>query len=414
MDPRETVAAFLARHAQKSARKRLLVAVSGGADSVALLCAAAAVAPKAAWSVGALHADHGLRGRQSAADARFVRALCGRLGVELRLFATRLEPGAALEERARNWRRACYAEAAREKGASWVLLGHHARDQAETVLLNLVRGSGTAGAAGMPAWDRLNPQSPAVRLGRPFLNLRPEALRDWLKSQGQTWREDASNRDLAFVRNRLRHQVLPLLESINPRAVEHLAAFAADLAPTKRPDHLAGLLRLDRAAQKRAQALLQKGSGQTDLGRGWILQMGPAGAEVLAPDSKVKLEIGETHWADWIFELKLAQPTDRMLKKDDAFWFSPELLDSGFKLRLLKPGDRLTPFGFQGRRKAADLLREAGVPEKERSAWPVVEAQGRPLAIPGVRRGTGFPAVPGMQALRLGWRKTRMDKTSLQ
>jgi tRNA(Ile)-lysidine synthetase-like protein len=409
MDPVQAVDAFLGLPALKRAPRRLLVALSGGADSVALLRAGAAAAPKLGWTVEALHCDHGLRGRASDADAAFVRALCARLKVPLRGFSAALRPGAGLEERARMWRRACYVQAARERECSLVLLGHHAKDQAETVLLNLARGSGAAGAAGMLALAPLDAGSD-VLLGRPFLGLEPDALRRWLRSRRQVWREDASNRDLGFARNRVRLKVLPELERVNAKAVVHLADFAASMAASKRASDLAGLLRLDKGARERASAALARGQGRADLGRGWSLDLSAGQARVLAPEASVPLALGVSRWGDWRFELKLGVPTARKITETKAFWFSSGLLNAGPRLRRIKPGERLKPFGFSGRRKAGDLLREAGLPDWARPGWPALEAEGRLLALPGVRRGEGFEALPGQKALRLTWKQSGMDK----
>lgn len=381
----------------------LLVACSGGADSLALLLAAAEVAPKLGWRLRVLHCEHGLRGRASAGDAAFVAALCARLGLPLRIFRGRLKPGPGMEARARAWRRACYRRAAAEEGARLVLLGHHAADQAETLLLNLVRGSGEAGAAAMLAFSPLE-GAPGLRLGRPFLGLEPGALKAWLRRRRQAWREDLSNRDLAPARNRLRHRVLPELARINPRAQAHLAAFAASLAAAKRPRDLAGLLKLDRGARARAAAVVAAGRGRADLGRGYSLQVSAGRARLLAPPPALELRLGSQAWGGWIFTLKPGRPGARSIKGEASYWFSPALLESGPRLRALKPGERLQPFGFTGRRKAADLLREAGVPAWEREAWPALEAGGGLLALPAVRRGKGFEAQAGKGALRLSWR----------
>lgn len=411
MNPVQAFEAFLELPALKRAPRRLLVALSGGADSVALLRAGHQAAPRLGWTLEALHCDHGLRGRASQADAAFVRALCGRLKVPLREFQAVLKAGSGLEERARIWRRACYAKAAAERAAGLVLLGHHARDQAETVLLNLVRGSGRVGAAGMLALAPLDSAS-ALRLGRPFLGLEPGAIRTWLRARRQTWREDASNLDPSYARNRVRLKILPELERVNPKAVAHLAAFAAMLASSKRPKDLSGLLQLDRGARERAAAALARGKGKTDLGKGWSLDLSAGQARIQGPQPGLGLALGGTLWGDWSFELKLAVPSARKLNETGAFWFSPELLKAGPKVRPLRPGERLRPFGFDGRRKALDLLREAGLPQWARAGWPALEAEGRLLALPGVRRGSGFEARLGGQALRLTWKHSDVDKPS--
>ncbi len=416
-DPVAAVAALLSHPALAGRKRGLLVAVSGGADSMALLCAAAEAGPRLGWRVHALHADHGLRGEESAADAAFVRGWCRAHGVELDVVRARLAPGAGLERRAREWRRACYASAAQKKGAELVLLGHHARDQAETVLLNLVRGCGARGAAGMRPLAELGDgdgdlAAAKVLLGRPFLGLDPVGLRDWLGKRGQDWREDASNADVRFARNRVRHLILPELERINPRAVAHLAAFADGFASVEGPSIApAGW---DRASLGRLGAALKRGRGRVDLGRGWSLEVGSGRSRVLAPPESRALEgPGRYVWAGWSFSLKRGSPGPRMVAEEGGYWFSADLLNHGLRIRALRPGDKLAPFGFAGRRKAADLLREAGVPAWERAGWPALEADGRLLALPGARRGRGFEVRPGEPALRLAWRRPEPDAADL-
>jgi tRNA(Ile)-lysidine synthetase-like protein len=356
------------------------VAVSGGADSVALLRAAQAVAPSA---VMALHCDHGLRGAASTADAQFVEDLCQRLGVSLFHYRAKLGQGPGLEERARNWRHRCYVHAAQASGAKRILLAHHAADQAETLLLNLVRGAGSQGAAGMRPWSPL-PGKP-LQLGRPFLGLMPQDLKSYLQTLRQTWREDASNGDVRLARNKVRRQVLPLLAELNAKAIEHLAAFCARLEPAG--DGLAQQLKLDSAARGRVDALLAAGQGQTDLGRGWILSHG-----------------GPRTDKAWLIELKPGRPTARKLREAGAYWFSPALLTKPIQLRGAKAGERIRPFGLQGSKLVRDLLAEAKVPVSQRMAWPVLAAGGSVVAVLGIRRGQEFQAQAGEQALRLSWK----------
>jgi tRNA(Ile)-lysidine synthase len=261
MSPQEevfrTLRQFLRLPALKPAKKRLLVAVSGGADSVALLRAVTELGPALGWQVDVLHCDHGLRA-QSGAEARFVDALCHKLDVSLYAYKAKLKKGAGLEERARHWRRSCYEHAALRSGARLILLAHHAQDQAETLILNLVRGAGSAGAQAMRPLAPMKEGSPLL-LGRPFLGLNPQVLRDYLRGLKQAWKEDASNRDTKHARNHVRHEVLPRLLSVNPQAVKNLADFAARAQAGKPERDLAGLLKLSSSARGRAQEVLRQG-----------------------------------------------------------------------------------------------------------------------------------------------------------
>jgi len=202
-------AAFVIRHQMLSGVRRLGVAVSGGADSVALLrlliplCQAAGVTPVV------LHFDHGLRGLASAADARFVARVARRLGVAAHIGHRNPESGTRSPEMAaRDARQAFFRNAASNERLDAIATGHTADDVAETLLLRLARGSGAAGLSGLrPCHTVAN-----VKYVRPLLECTHEELRVWLRRKRQTWREDASNRDERIPRNRLRQTVLPWLE----------------------------------------------------------------------------------------------------------------------------------------------------------------------------------------------------------
>lgn len=189
-----------------------VVAVSGGADSVALLLGLVRVAPPRARLIVA-HACHDLRSEASA-DHEFVAALAARLQLpcESRPLAVRSDTegrGEGLEARARRLRYGFFIDAAHEHGARHVVVGHTADDQAETILHRALRGTGLAGLAGMRRSRRL---ADGVSLLRPLLDL-PRALgRAFLEGEGERWAEDATNADPAFARNFLRHEILTRAE----------------------------------------------------------------------------------------------------------------------------------------------------------------------------------------------------------
>ena len=201
-----------------------VVAVSGGADSVALLWALVAV------SEGPLivaHLNHRLRGDDSDADEAFVRALAADLRLDFRGERIDVRAAAAgdnLESVARRLRYDWLARVARESGASWVATGHTADDQAETVLHRLLRGTGLRGLAGIPRRREL---APGIVLVRPLLTVRRAEVLGYLAQLGQTYRDDQSNWDRRYTRNRLRHDVLPrLAEDFNPALVDVLCRLA--------------------------------------------------------------------------------------------------------------------------------------------------------------------------------------------
>ncbi len=179
---------------------RLAVAVSGGADSLALALLAAGWVAARGGSVLALIVDHGLR-PAAAAEAAQTAARLARRALPARILTLRdLAPGPALAERARAARYRALAEAAAEAGIAMLLLGHHAADQAETVLMRAARGSGPAGLAGMAAWRAER----GLVLLRPLLGVSPARLREFLAGGGVGWVEDPSNRGPEALRARLR------------------------------------------------------------------------------------------------------------------------------------------------------------------------------------------------------------------
>jgi tRNA(Ile)-lysidine synthase len=234
------------------------VAFSGGADSTALLHAAAATWP---GHVHAIHVHHGL---QPAADdfARHCRMVCAALSVpmhEIRVDAAHAS-GESPEEAARKARYGALAHTAASLGLKAVLLAQHADDQVETMLLALSRGAGLPGLAAMPASFARN----GMRFERPLLRLSAAEIRSWLAAHSVAFIEDPTNADVAFTRNRIRHQVLPVLEQAFPQlretfarsarhaaqAQELLAAIAAeDLAAAGNPPGIRGLQQLSRARQ---------------------------------------------------------------------------------------------------------------------------------------------------------------------
>ena len=206
----------------------VVVAVSGGADSIFLLHALHNLATRLRLRLHVAHFDHGWRGAASAADASFVGDVAARLGLPFHLGAigerrtlavdkSSTSRRRAPEDAARRARYAFLRDVCRDTGATVVATGHTLDDQVETILLALLRGSGPRALGGMPPSAPLpTPAADGVRLVRPLLDLERAALRAALDALGQEWREDASNQDERYPRNRLRASVIPALEAISP------------------------------------------------------------------------------------------------------------------------------------------------------------------------------------------------------
>jgi tRNA(Ile)-lysidine synthase len=210
--------------------ERVLVGVSGGADSVALLTGLHRLADSD-WGLSPVvaHFDHGLRGDESRADAIWVRELAEKLGL---LYVESRGPGepsqSRVEESARRQRYEFFATAAAEQGCPFVAIAQTAADQAETVLHHMLRGSGLAGMRGIP---RVRPLGDSTTVIRPILDVDRSMVVAWLQETGANWRTDATNAETRFTRNRIRHQILPLLaDGVHPEAASHLCQLAEQAA----------------------------------------------------------------------------------------------------------------------------------------------------------------------------------------
>ena len=209
----------LLHRVEKARGRRVLSALSGGADSVALTL----LLIKAGAEVTCAHFEHGIRGADSLRDRDFCRAFCKELHVPLLEDSARVPenrmPGEGLEQAARRLRYRFLRRAKESVGAEWIALAHHMDDQAETVLMHLLRGSGLAGVAGM--------RELSGDLYRPLLSVRKRELLEYLEGLGQNYCRDASNWVPDTPRNLLRLRVMPELESVYPGCVEAIARFSA-------------------------------------------------------------------------------------------------------------------------------------------------------------------------------------------
>jgi len=226
LDLLERVAEFIARHAMFETGQRVGLAVSGGADSVFLLHALHELAPRWNLKLSVVHLEHGIRGQASRADAEFVRNSATLFALPFLLRAADVPAlGGNLEQAARHVRQAFFSDLIARATLDRIATGHTHNDQAETVLYRILRASGLTGLAGiLPVTD--------AGIVRPLLEIRRDEIETWLRARGIAWCEDETNRDPSYARNRLRHEILPLLrQTFNPRlddALSHLAILAQD------------------------------------------------------------------------------------------------------------------------------------------------------------------------------------------
>lgn len=210
----------------------VLCGFSGGPDSVCLLHFLKYLSGKKRFDLYAVHVNHGLRGAAADADERFCRALCKQWEIPLvvqkkavRSLAKKwdLSP----EHAARKARYAAFAAAAKKYGAAKLALGHHLDDQAETVLLNLLRGTRAQGLCGIPVRRPLNA---SVEIVRPLLCITRAEVEEYLQQNQLPSVTDQTNFDDEYTRNWVRHELLPMLEQKQPKIRQHLAKMAQDLA----------------------------------------------------------------------------------------------------------------------------------------------------------------------------------------
>jgi tRNA(Ile)-lysidine synthase len=214
----ERVAGIIPRYNMLGAGMRVGVAVSGGADSVVLLHVLNLLAGRFGFEFSVLHVNHCLRGAESDGDEDFVRDLAQRFGLAFVFQKSELR-GGNLEQEARDARRAFFQKCAQQHTLDRIALGHTQTDQAETVLFRMLRGSGSAGLAGM------RPVT-ADGLIRPLLTISRSEVRRWAQQHAILWREDSSNVNNRFTRNKIRNELLPLLEELNPAFEGNLARAA--------------------------------------------------------------------------------------------------------------------------------------------------------------------------------------------
>lgn len=245
----ERVAKTILRYNMLPSGNRVIAAVSGGADSVCLLHLLMELAQQMDLHIEVAHYNHGWRGEASDGDERFVRDMASKFHLPFHVSRAETPPAQAdREQAARRARQKFFASLNRD--GSRIATGHTRDDQAETVLLRLLRGAGPTGLAGIWPQLDLTPSGAAGRrpwLVRPLLDFTREQLRAWLRARGQPWREDASNGQLDRARNRVRHLLLPALVSdFNPALTSRLAG----LAELARADELYWRRRVRRYADR--------------------------------------------------------------------------------------------------------------------------------------------------------------------
>lgn len=424
----------------------IVAGVSGGADSVALLHILNSWREREEWALTAVHVHHGLRGAAADEDQAFVERLCADWGVPCRVYrfdvaAEAEKRGLGEEETGRLLRYAAFREAAGERGR--IAVAHHQNDQAETLLMRLCRGTGLKGLAGM--------RPVRGNICRPLLSCSRAEIERYCLAEGLAFREDESNREVKYTRNKLRHHVLPVLEEINPHAAAHIARTAALLADDgeyleecaaalfaalERPAP-EGAVSLDREGLQRAHPAMRRRVLRLALGRfasadvslvqiealeellrkptgksrcflrgiraenryGTLrIAQGAAGAAeafcyALPPEGEVSIpEIGA------VVSLSLQNEKNgeicgggctNVFDYDKIMQrISGREETGGLTCRTRRPGDAICL--KNGRKKMKDLWIDEKIPREQREAWPLVAAGEEILWAPGLRASVRF------------------------
>ena len=389
---------------------KYIAGISGGADSTALLHLLADRTAFPDITVEAVHINHGLRGAESDGDEIFVRELCSRLQINVHIFHADLH-GRQDENSARQARFLFFRKAMEETGAEALVLAHHADDVAETFLMRLIRGAGTEGLSCMQAADTLD----SIPIFRPMLHFTREEIRRALQESRIEWREDSSNSNTAYLRNNIRANILPRLESLNPGVAMRIANASRIISED------------NQALNDISQSFLRKNSGkrwiyrkelkdmpeglQRRILRMWWKQNVPLPEEHALSTSQteqlVSLLSGDHHkinlpgslhavkgkhaihitgfppnvLTDVPFEGKAVDCGDIRMnvvpgmntpgngKTEQEF---PLPFLQGCTIRSRKPGDWISPFGMSGKKKLQDYFVDRGIDEPWRDEIPLI------------------------------------------
>jgi len=445
----DAVRAYVDREGLFVDHQRILIAVSGGADSVCLARLLVDLASEWGISCGIAHVHHGLRGDDADADAAFVAGLGDELGVPVFVRHYQTESYAqehmiSIEMAARELRHRAFSEMALEFEADAIALGHHLSDQAETVLFRLVWGTSPLGIGGMKSMKRVKD----LILIRPLLEVTRKEIIRYLKSQGQGWREDESNEADGYMRNRIRHEILPAIaERINPCAEEAMVRFGSMIGEDaqylqsiadelydkveENPGELnvETLLSAPVALQRRVvyQWIRHCGLGRfaTFLVVERLLEL------CRSCDGSKQFEVNHITFVRAYNVLRVAsaypaEPFSEHLNLGGAVTIKSlglrvvsQILDQPFVLtgqqvgrfpasanlnperlggqplviRSWLQGDRFEPLGMDGHKKIKDVLIDAKVPRDLRSKIPLLEVEGQIVWVPGYQIARGWEVV---------------------
>jgi tRNA(Ile)-lysidine synthase len=418
------------------AGQRVVVALSGGLDSMVLLDLLARAASRRGFELRALHVNHQLS-PHAARWAAFCRAECKARNIPIKVVRVQVPRRDSLEAQARALRLAAFAA----QKADWIATAHHADDQAETVLYRLLRGAGTRGLVGIPVARPLTAGGTGLQLLRPLLAVPRATIADYARRRRLAWVEDESNTDIRHDRNFLRQRVLPLLEERFPQARRTLARAATlaassvalenSLAQTDAGaagDRLS-VLALQALAPARAENVLR----WFIAGRGVPPPSAPRLREALRQLTTARADAGvNVVWGGCALrrhrDAVFLVPVRTVMRDFKVRWTgsrrlvlaalggtltmtpargeglsAARLRGRRVDVRVRQGGEKLRPAAGRAARSLKNLLQEAGVAPWARDAWPLLYVDGELAAVPGVLTDAAWQARPGEAGLLPGW-----------
>jgi tRNA(Ile)-lysidine synthase len=431
---------------QVTRRDHLVVALSGGVDSVVLLHLLHTLSRSMAFRLSAVHVEHGISA-YAAQWSDFCQDQCNALGIPIQIFRLKVKkaPQVSLEAAARQARYQVF-ECVQ---ADYIVLAHHQDDQVETVLLQLLRGAGVKGLGGMPVVRKLD-SAGAIRLLRPLLEVSRETIMQYARQHYLSWVNDESNDDTTFNRNFLRHAIFPRLEQRFPayretvsRASHHLGEAAHLLDELAEIDSkramTAGNLHIEslrKLSFPRAKNLLRYVCSQHDVIQPSTVKLEEILRQLFtaAADTKLHLVFGEMEIRCFKglvrMQSKRAQPeitaplvwhgerhwvleslggTIECVQQEGAGIKRDKLVEKPVTVRLRVGGERFQPDCKRPRRSLKKILQEALLPPWERRALPLLFSGEQLVWVPGIGVDCAFQAMPGESGLMLTWRPNEFN-----
>lgn len=429
---------YIEKHKLFDRQSRLLAALSGGADSVALLH----VLLSLGYRCEAVHCNFHLRGEESDRDERFVRELCSRLDVSLYVeefdtLSYAKENGISIEMAARQLRYGLFEKLRRERGFDAIAVAHHRDDSAETLLLNLIRGTGIKGLRGI--------QPKNGYIVRPMLCVGREEIVDYLQRRKESFVTDSTNLTCDYTRNKIRLEVIPKLGEINPSIKESLASTARMVSEaekiyrkaieeaTERVKNgdsidIASLMKEVAPATLLHEILSPYGFNSTQV-ENIITSVGSEGCKIVAADGiavvkergrllitelrerhEWELQMPESGTAETLFgsmDIQVTAFDGTIPKEKNIATLDYDKLRMPLTLRTLRNGDRFAPFGMRGTKLVSDYLtdKKRSLAERQRQL-AVCDAEGNIAWLVGERPAAPFSVDKNTKnVVRLNWKK---------